>query len=76
MSKLKNRKEFEGLKKKERKRGEKKKTKKRVIKRTLKYLYEALIPQKTPQKQGRILEGGGGRIFLAGQNIYPWGEVK
>ena len=25
---------------------------------------------KNPQKQGRILEGGG-RIFLAGQNIYP-----
>ena len=26
--------------------------------------------KKNPQKQGRILEGGG-RIFLAGQNIYP-----
>ena len=27
--------------------------------------------KKTPQKQGRILERGGGNIFLAGQNIYP-----
>ena len=27
-------------------------------------------PQKDPQKQGRILEGGGD-IFLAGPNIYP-----
>ena len=27
-------------------------------------------PQKYPQKQGRILEGGGGGNFLAGQNIY------
>ena len=26
--------------------------------------------KKNPQKQGRILEGGG-KIFLAGQNIYP-----
>ena len=26
---------------------------------------------KNPQKQGKILEGGG-RIFLAGQNIDPW----
>ena len=34
------------------------------------YLYEAEMTAKNPQKQGRILEGGG-RIFLAGQNIYP-----
>ena len=26
---------------------------------------------KNPQTQGRILEGEGGRIFLAGQNINP-----
>ena len=29
-------------------------------------------PQKA-QKQERILEGGG-NIFLAGQNIYPWSQ--
>ena len=31
-------------------------------------------PQKNPQKQERILEGGGG-IFLAGQNICPWSKL-
>ena len=30
---------------------------------------------KYPQKQGRMLEGGG-RIILAGQNIYPWVWVQ
>ena len=29
------------------------------------------MTEKNPQKQGRILERGGERIFLAGQNIYP-----
>ena len=36
----------------------------------LKYLYEASIPQKNPQKQGRTLEGVVGNI-LACQNINP-----
>ena len=53
--------------KKERKRGEKKKKKKRVIKHTLKYLYEALMTAKNPQKQGRILEG-------RGKNFSGWPE--
>ena len=56
--------------KKGREKGGKEEKKKRVIKHTLKYLYEAEILQKNPQKQGRILKGGGD-IFLAGQNIYP-----
>ena len=29
---------------------------------------------KNPQKQGRMLEGGG--IFLAGQNIYPCRSIQ
>ena len=45
--------------KKEGKRGEKKK---KVIKHTLKYLYEAKMTAKNPQKQGRILEGGWGNF--------------
>ena len=45
---------------------------KKVINHTLEYLYEAQMTAENQQKQGRILEEGG--IFLAGQNIYPWGR--
>ena len=49
--------------KKERKRGEKKKKSDKT------HVKIPLCSKKNPQKQGRILEGGGN--FLAGQNIYP-----
>ena len=52
------------------KKGRKKAGKEKSDKTHVKQLYEALMTAKNPQKQGRILEGGGGN-FLAGQNIYP-----
>ena len=58
----------EDLKKRKGK-GEKEENKKRVIKHTLKYLYEALMTAKNPQKQGRILEGGG--IFSGWPEYIP-----
>ena len=65
------REEFEGgLEKKERKRGKKKKKEKSDIthvKKTLKKLKN----RKKSKKTGKNFRGGGGRIFLAGQNIYP-----
>ena len=56
MSKLKNRKEFEGGLHEKRK--EKEEERKKVIKHTLKYRNEAYMTAKNPQKQGRILKGG------------------
>ena len=51
LSKLKNREEFEGgLEKRKGKGGERRKKKKRMIKHTLKYLYEAGLTAKNPQK--------------------------
>ena len=62
---MKNKEEFEGgLYEK----GREKKKKEKSDKNILKYLYEALMTAKNPQKQGRILKGG--RNFLAGQNTY------
>ena len=61
--------------KKGRERGERRKKKKRVIKHTLKYLYEFKIPQKIHKKTGKNFRGRG-RIFLAGQNIYPCISIK
>ena len=70
MSKLKNREEFEGGLEKEKKRKEKKK-KRKVIKHTLKYTFMKLKYRKKYTKTGKNFRGWGGRIFLAGQNIYP-----
>ena len=66
MSKFKNREEFKGgLHEKGRERGGKKK-KEKSDKNILKYLYEALMTAKNPQKQGRILKGEG--------DFYGWLE--
>ena len=45
--------------------------KKRVIKHTLKYTFMKLKYRKKYTKTGKNFRGWGGRIFLAGQNIYP-----
>ena len=71
LSKLKYREEFEGGLEKERKGGKRRKKKKRVIKHTLKYTFMKLKYRKKYTKTGKNFRGWGGRIFLAGQNIYP-----
>ena len=49
--------------KKGREKGGERRKKKRVIKHTLKYLYEAKMTTKNPQKRGRILEGRGKNLY-------------
>ena len=59
--------------KKGREKGRKQEKKKGVIKH--KNIFMKLKYRKKSTNTGKTLRGGEGRIFLAGQNIYPWSNV-
>ena len=63
--------EFEGGLEKRKGKGEKRRKKEKSDKTHVEIPLWSLNTAKKSTKQGRILEGGGGRIFLAGQNINP-----
>ena len=59
--------------KKGREKGRKQEKKKGVIKH--KNIFMKLKYRKKSTNTGKTFRGGEGRIFLAGQNIYPWSNV-
>ena len=72
MSKVKNREEFEGgLEKRKGKGGKREKKIEKSDKTHVKIPLLSLNTAKNPQKQGRILEGGGGKNFSGWPEYIP-----
>ena len=71
LSKLKNREEFERGLEKEKEKGGKEENKEKSDKTHVKIPLWSLNTAKKSTKTGKNFSGGGGRIFLAGQIIYP-----